>query len=222
MINEKLEKSYHMLVRTYKKMDRMSNYRAGSIIRKLTNVNTKKYWDRKLASYGDSWREFPYEYLLEFFPPDTEFSLLDIGCALGDGCVVLKKRFPKSMISGADFSETGIAKAKDKSGDVNFYVLDIRKDELHEKYDYITLVHTLEHFNDPFPVVEKCLKYVKKALIIQVPFVERFSDPHLYSRGQHRYLFNEETFSSYNCSILRITDVQNAAGYRYIMYKLIP
>ncbi len=211
-----------MIVAAFKEMDRMTNYKAGSVIRKLTNTNTKRYWNRKLASEGDSWRDFPYEYLVQFLPQGSGFSLLDIGCALGDGCLLMKKHFPHSTISGADFSESGIKKARQRSEEINFILMDVTRDEPPDKYDYITIVHTLEHFNDPYPIVDKCLNFVNKAVIIQVPYVEHFSDPHLYSRGQHRYLFNEKTFSEYNNSVLSVTDDLNPAGYRYIVYQLLP
>ncbi len=222
MIKKILTYSYTKLVHVIKKTDRMTGYKIGHIVRKITNVNTRRYWDKKLASYGQTWRDFPYNHILEFLPKDSHFSLLDIGCALGDGCVLLKTHFPRAEISGADFSKIGIEKAKKKSSQIHFFVLDISKENPPRKYDYITLVSTLEHFNNPYPVIDKCLKFVNGAIIVAVPHTERFDDPHLYRRSQHRYLFNENTFSKYNCAILGITEQMRPGLYRYIIYELKP
>lgn len=213
---------YHKITSVIKKIDRMTNYKTGCLIRSITNINTRKYWDKKLASYQDSWRDFPYENILEFLPKDNAFSLLDIGCALGDGCILLKKHFPDAHISGADFSEVAIEKARKRTGLVNFFVMDILKDSPPKKYDYIILLSTLEHFNNPHKVVDKCLDFVNRTLIIQAPYTEKIDEPCLYLRGLHRYLFNEETFKRYNFKILKITDLIEATGYRYIVYELRP
>ena len=205
-----------------KKVDVIANYKVGGVIRSITNTNTRRYWDKKLASYGQSWRDFSYSYLLEFLAKDCFFSLLDIGCALGDGCVLLKTHFPRAEISGADFSKVGIGKAKERTEKVHFLLLDIGKEDPPKKYDYITLMSTLEHFNNPFPIVDRCLKFVNKALIICVPYTEQFDEPRLYSRGLHRYLFNEKTFGGYHFKILQVTEFIESTGYRYIIYKLKP
>ena len=205
-----------------KKLDRKTGYRLLGFIRRLTNINTPEYWDKKLLSKGECWRDFPYKFLLKFLPKNEKFSLLDIGCALGDGCILLKKEFPLAEISGADFSKVAIEKAKRKTNQVSFFVLDILKQNPPKKYDYIILIHILEHFNNPYLIVDKCLHFVRKALIIECPYTERFDSPYLYWPGQHRYLFNKHTFSKYNCRILEITEKIESAGYKYIIYQLTP
>jgi trans-aconitate methyltransferase len=204
-----------------KNIDQKTGYKIGNIIRKLTNTNTKKYWNQKMTVNSSS-EDFRYKYFLEFLPKNSYFYLLDIGCAFGDGCILLKNNFPQADINGADFSEVRIKKAKQKSNKINFFVLDIAKEEPSLKYDYITLIHTLEHFNDPFPIVDKCLRFVNKALIIEVPYIKNFKSPYLYRKGLHRYLFNENTFSKYKCIVLNITEYIKSAGYKYIIYKLTP
>jgi SAM-dependent methyltransferase len=213
---------YRSLVSLFKKADKSTGYKIGNIIRFITNINTRKYWDKKSTSYGRSWRDFPYRYLLEFLPNNSRFSLLDIGCALGDGCLLLKNNFPRAEISGADFSSVAIERARKKTNQINFFVLDILKESPPKKYNYITLISTLEHFNEPYPIVDKCLNYVEKAVLIEIPYTERFDNPHLYWRGQHRFLFNEKTFIGYNFKILKITELVKSTGYQYILYELKP
>jgi len=151
----------------------------GRAVRCITNLNSRSYWNKKLLSRGESWRDFPYHYLAEFLPENEAFSLLDIGCALGEGCTFLKSRFPESRISGADFSDAAIAKAKAKFKDIDFFILDIKKQNPPGKYDYITMLSTLEHFNNPLTVVDKCLLFANKALLVEVPYAGNFRDPRL-------------------------------------------
>lgn len=114
------------------------------------NANSKKFWDNQLSKYQDFWRNENYFHILDIFPRNKTFSLLDIGCAIGDGCELLKQKFPKAEINGADLSKVGIIKAKERYMDINYFVLDILKDRISKKYDYITIIQTLEHLITPF------------------------------------------------------------------------
>jgi SAM-dependent methyltransferase len=210
-----------MLKKFFKNIDKFTHYKVGKVIRAFTNVNSRDFWDKKLAARGNFWRDFPYRHIAEFLPQEEGFSLLDIGCALGDGDIYLKKTFPQAKINGLDFSEYAIKKAKSKSDAVSFFRLDILKDDLPASFDYIMMASTIEHFNDPFFVVDKCLKAVRKALIIFTPYTQHFDNPVLYSRGQHRYLFNEHTFDKYKPQVLKITEPIKETGYRYILYKIL-
>ncbi|MEW6169993.1 MAG: class I SAM-dependent methyltransferase [Candidatus Omnitrophota bacterium] len=167
-------------------------------------------------------RDFPYRPLTEILPKDRPFMLLDIGCAMGDGLNLLKTYFPKAQFSGADISPVGIEKARSKTTDVDYFVLDIRTGVPPKKYDFIILIHVLEHLNDPFAVVDKCLKFINDSLIICTPYIEKFDNPRLYLSGEHRYLFNEHSFEKYNYEILRISEHIEAGGYKYILYRIKP
>lgn len=205
-----------------KRLDRLAHYKIGDVIRERTNINTPEYWDKYFSKFDNFERDFPYEFLIEFLPKDSSFTLLDIGCGLGDGCLFLKKHFPLAQIEGADLSPLAIKKAKEKKANINFFLLDLKKENPPNRYDFISLVHALEHFNDPFPELDKCLKYVNKAVLIITPYLKRFDSPRLYSRGEHRYLFNENTFFKYKCTILKITEIIPSTGYRNIIYKIEP
>ena len=213
---------YRKAINLIKRLDQLTGNRVGDLARALTNVNTKKYWDRYLNSRGDFWRDFPYQFLLEELPKNGKFTLLDIGCALGDGCRMLKKSFPQGEITGADLSQAGIEKARSKSNDVEYFVFDLLKQEIPKKYDYITLIHILEHFDDPYPIIDKCLRSASRAVYISTPYGGEFDNPRLYWKGEHRYLFNERTFAKYNCQVLKITDRIEAVGTKHILYKIVP
>lgn len=158
------------------------------------NINTQKYWDKKLNNFEkDRWRDGVYKNIInDYLPKDQNFSLLDIGCALGDGCILMKKHFPDSDINGCDISKVGIKKAKAKNKDINLFECNILKEKLDKKYDFITMVSILEHFDNPFSVIDKCLKYVNKALIIDCPYDEKNPS------GEHKHSFDENTLKRYN------------------------
>lgn len=221
-MNRSIRSAYRFIVSAVKRLDRMTGYKIGDLVRALTNINTRRYWDRCFARQGDFYRVFPYENIADFLPKDAPFSLLDIGCALGDGCEFLQKRFPGAEISGADFSLIGIQKAKERSDKIRYFLLDITKEEPQHAYDYIVLSHILEHLNDPLAIVGKCLRHVNRAILVSTPYCPDCKYPRLYAPAEHRYLFNERTFDKYNSTVLRITPLIEATGYRNIIYKIEP
>jgi len=178
------------------------------------NLNSRAYWNRQLARLGDRWRDGNYRHIIPLLPPDGHFSLLDIGCALGDGCELLRRVFPKARLHGADISEVGIAKAREKCDRVEYFVLDILTEPPPGRYDYITHVETLEHF-------DKCLGYVDRALIVSVPYTPRRSGK-IVGVGEHRYCFNEHTFAGYHHRIVGIAEHGGEVKETVILYELWP
>ena len=162
------------------------------------NTNTKNYWNKEFKKMGMYWRTEPYELIMEFLPKNKYFSLLDLGCALGDGCEFLKKQFPKARIEGCDFSEVAIKKAKKKIKNINFFVLDIRKNEIPKKYDYLTLISILEHIRKPEKTIEKCLKCAN-TLIINCPYNEK------KLHVEHLFKCKKNTFKEFNPEV-RVKD----------------
>lgn len=192
-----------------------------NIFSRSRNINTEEYWNRELSKTDNFWRNDTYCNILDLFPKDEEFSLLDIGCALGDGCELLQEQFPKAKITGIDISSVGIEKARRRGKKVPYFIADIRKDPIHGCYDYITMIETLEHFDDPFLIVDKCLRHVKKAIIISTPYTERYTG-FIRRSKPHRYYFNKDTFKKYNCEIMKITPPYTADGAISIIYKIYP
>jgi len=186
------------------------------------NLNSRRYWDAKLSRYEDFWRNENYYHVLDLLPRDTSFSLLDIGCALGDGCELLQIEFPHARISGADISEIGVAKARRKNERIDYSVLDVLKDDIPDMYDYITIIETLEHFDKPFHVVDKCLKHVQRSLIISTPYSSDAPSGKVSGVGEHRYLFNEDTFKGYRHRVAKITTYVEATKGQCIVYEIEP
>ena len=185
------------------------------------NMNSRRYWNARLSQYGDFWREDNYQQILDFFPKNEGFSLLDVGCALGDGTELLKRCFPEASIVGIDISEIGIKKAAEKNSDVDYLVLDIVKDEPPEMYDYITIIQTLEHFDEPYPIIDKCLRHIRKSLIVSVPYTPDHTG-RIRIVDEHRYAFNETSFESYDSRVLKITEHIKVSGGKCIIFEIVP
>ena len=80
---------------------------------------------------------------------------------------------------------------------------------------------TIEHFDNPFAIVDKCLKNVKKALIISTPYTAEYSGRR-YVVGEHRYCFNESTFAKYNSRVVGITEHGETEKETVIIYEIRP
>lgn len=68
-------------------LSNLTRYRRFSL-----NPNTVSHWNKRLSRLGDTWRDEHYRHILDLLPTDEPFTLLDIGCALGDGCELLQSR----------------------------------------------------------------------------------------------------------------------------------
>lgn len=156
------------------------------------NINTKEYWDGllKTGEWGKE-RKGLYSLIADFLP-EKKITILDIGCAVGHGTIALKKKLSKAKIEGCDFSDKGIKKAKEMYGDeIDFFVHDIRTDELSKNYDYILLVEVLEHLNRPKEAVEKYLEYCREGLLATVPCKHEGWKEHVYD-------FNKDSFNEFD------------------------
>jgi len=158
------------------------------------NINTREYWNKKLYNVAIKvkglWRVSVYEFLLDIFPKSKNFSLLDVGCALGDGLAFLQKHFPLANFYGLDFSNIGIQQAKKRHPKIKFICADICSYEFNRKYDYITIIRTLEHFSKPFQILDKCLNFATHCVLLNVP------SPGLKCQ-EHIYKFYPDSFNSY-------------------------
>ena len=163
------------------------------------HLNTEVYWEKRFKT---DWKDLKgveqtlihYETILTHLPQwmkdvieNNNYSMCDMGCGMGEGTNELHKTFPKSKVFGMDFSQTAIDEANKQYNDENitYFKGDMRNCD--EKFDIIVTSHTLEHFDDPFEIVEK-LSQNCKYLIITVPFREE----DLWK--EHRFSFQYESF----------------------------
>lgn len=85
------------------------------------------------------------EFLVEQIQKESFSKLIDVGC--GDGRFVreISKRVKEETVIGVDISQRAINLARALNPELEFYRRDIRKDELPDDYDIVTLIEVIEH-----------------------------------------------------------------------------
>jgi len=156
-----------------------------------TFYHERTVWDDFLKAKGNSWRHRDYAHLESIFPVNIfEGTLLDVGCALGDGILYLTDKCPKvTKFYGADISIVGVKKCQNdpKLSHANFFQHDVCE-KFQEKYDTIICLQTLEHVPDPEKAVRNLRDAANKLLIVGTPHLDKRGD------SDHMWSFDEEDF----------------------------
>jgi len=149
-------------------------------------------WNRFFVKKGMRWRDKDYRYLDTLFDLSVlTSSLLDVGCALGDGLMYLKSKCPKvNMFAGTDLSNEviKICKSNPELRQMKFFQHDILK-PFPTRYNNIICLQTLEHIENPQKAIQNLIDATKTLLIIGVPYRNRRPDEN------HLWSFDENDFS---------------------------
>ena len=97
-------------------------------------------------------------------------TILDWGCAFGDGVDVLGAEFGSCEVSGLDFSQVAIEKAK--AAYPNGHFLFAEDGAIPSDYDVIVTSNCLEHYSDPFELAARHIEHTRYLYIVMVPFEE--------------------------------------------------
>lgn len=126
--------------------------------------------------------------------PWPDFSVLDVGCALGDAIGVWHQKYPGAKLYGCDFSETAIGRCRADYGQIaQFFRASI--EEISGCWDVIYCSNTLEHFEQHLEIAEALIVQCK-VLFVLTPFGElRGESPLAPAPGQyHVATFYRNTF----------------------------
>ena len=149
-------------------------------------------WDSFFHEKGKRWRDKDYRYINDIFNLSMlDGSLLDVGCALGDGLIYLRKKCPKiNKFIGTDFSPRAIETCRNNRelSAMEFFQHNIIE-SLPDKYDNIICLATLEHLEYPETAMQNLVDATNKLLIIGVPYLNRRPDKN------HLWSFDENDFS---------------------------
>ncbi len=171
----------------------------------MTNSELKDYhwWERYFAPGGD-WERFGGRQQTRIFaeqflrradlPRDGEFSLLDVGCALGDALELFAGTYPRAKLHGLDFSATAISRAKLVLGErARLAQGDI--ESVNGDFDFVYCSNTLEHFADFDRKARSLLRHCKR-LFVMVPFHELLEGHPLQPAPteHHQHTFERESF----------------------------
>jgi O-antigen biosynthesis protein len=164
----------------------------------LEQVNSRKYWEHRFSS---NWNSHNGPAQSKYFATlalaviskelgeeirNFKFSIMDWGCAEGDGTHEIQLAFPRSNVLGVDFSKVAIEKAKQKYPNTRFNTfnyLNVFKSLFNFKtFDVIFSSNVFEHFKDPFHETRNIIRRARKYLILLVPFKEEALHPEHYFR----------------------------------------
>lgn len=158
----------------------------------METVNSKTYWDCRFQNQdwkkncGPEQTEYFTRLFLENAPQwliryirQNELSVLDLGCAEGDGTKILNGVWP-GQVQGGDFSEAAVAEAVKKFPEVPFGIQDLFC--LAGDWDVIFLSNVIEHFEAPYSALSAVCAHARSSVIVLVPFEESAKIPEHVAR----------------------------------------
>ena len=158
----------------------------------MDTINSKEYWNKRFGNQdwklysGPKQTEYFTQLFLEKVPQwlvryvrQNQLSVLDLGCAEGDGTNILDSVWP-GQVCGGDFAEMAIVEAKKKYAGIPFEVQDIF--QLTGEWDIIFLSNVIEHFESPYKALSAACDHARSSVIVMVPFEEGAQIPEHVAR----------------------------------------
>ncbi len=128
---------------------------------------------------------------------DCKFSgsIADVGCAVGAFPAYLKARFPEAKITGIEYVDTLLNRAKENFSNIDFLYGDLlNKDSVNEKFDLITMLGVLCIFDNYEDAIANAISWLnpKGKIIMHNMINEHEIDIFIkYSRSSDSYNVNE-------------------------------
>lgn len=130
---------------------------------------------REFSDYDDYWTErgstnhvFRRWVLAADLLPQ-EGTVLDVGSGSGEFLTYLRSRRPNLKLSGVDISERSAEMTRAAGFDAR--AIDLLKESLPQKFDFITCLEVIEHIPDAEIVVGRLRDACEKRLLISIPNV---------------------------------------------------
>ena len=166
-------------------------------------INSKEYWDERFGSGDWELKEgrkqslFFYRVALSLMPgwlkddiTENSLSLIDLGCAEGEGVNLFGESFKGSKVCGSDISAAALERARQYYPDYTFIECDINN--IPESFDVVFSSNTLEHFENPEKIIKNILPHCRKYFVMLIPFRE-------FDRiDEHFYTFDYKSFPEIN------------------------
>jgi len=159
------------------------------------NINTKEYWENRFAT-GDWEKKKGSQQTILFakslaplikMPPRFSGTILDFGCGLGDAMPIYREQYKSASLIGADITQAGIAKCKERYGDIAQFI-QCDYTQIPEA-DVIISCAVFEHLSDQMKVAKHLLTKCADLYII-VPYKEV-----LAFGAEHVNSYDENSFS---------------------------
>jgi glycosyltransferase involved in cell wall biosynthesis/SAM-dependent methyltransferase len=161
-------------------------------------MNSRAWWDDYFTHHweanrgSDQTRHFMERLIANLPSAELAYlsrhptSILDWGCAFGEGVACLQAAFPLSTVSGLDFSPVAIEEARRRHPDYTF--ISTEDGRIPASVDVIITSNCLEHFDLPLAVMRTHLEHCRKLYIALVPYNEYPLSPFHFAQ------FREESF----------------------------
>ena len=161
-------------------------------------MNSRAFWEQY---FEDDWgvndgplqsRHFMLQLLAHLPLPELQWliepdrSILDWGCATGEGTAVLARLLPNSQVTGLDFAKHAIDEASQRHPEAKFVWTS--EGEIPDDFDVVVTSNCLEHFEDPLAVATDHVRHCRSLYIILVPYKEH------PLHEQHFAQFRDESF----------------------------
>lgn len=165
----------------------------------MSDVNTSQYWDGRFAT---DWETFGgrtqsrvfMDLILENLPRTVHdeiahrrLSILDAGCAEGDGTALLAETLAGCDVAGFDFSSVAVGKACKNYPGVEFFVS--RFEDLDRATGVMVSSNCLEHVPNAMQTLRALARRTERYLIILVPYLETYP-----LHAEHRLRIHADTF----------------------------
>lgn len=169
----------------------------------------KNYWKERFtvgtAHHSDQNNRISEDFLLKLNNSFNDLlinssNIIEIGCGTGEFSYKLHKKYHKNVL-GTDLSEDAInfANNKYKNLNLNYKTLNLLEDDLSlmKNFDLAVCSNTLEHFKNPYIIINSILNYVNKFIIL-VPYNQPCFDGYEDEGGAgHVFTFTENSFKNY-------------------------
>lgn len=128
---------------------------------------TPEWWDDQLANAWElnegpaQTRHFMKRLIASLPGPEAAFrsdnarTILDWGCAMGEGVAALAEAFPLSRVTGIDIAPSAIKAARARYPLQEFLVTE--NGAIPERFDVIVTSNVIEHLTHPFDAVREQL-----------------------------------------------------------------
>jgi len=101
-------------------------------------------------------------------------SVLDVGCADGYLCHVLRDRVKVPKVMGVDVASAHVDRARDRFPGIPFFRGDARHLPFPDaSFELVTAVEVLEHLEDPAAALRELARVAARRVIVTVPFNEK-------------------------------------------------
>ncbi len=149
-------------------------------------INSDSYWNRRFSNDWDT-NEGPEQsvffahlllrnlpsWFIDYTKKQTS-TAADWGCAEGQGTEYWASRLTATRFLGIDFSDIAITKASAQAKLANFACENWLGEGFSrpDRFDFVFSSNTLEHFEDPLPVLNNIARHASKAVVLALPYKE--------------------------------------------------